>query len=111
MKYLEYLNLKPSHFNNDVASFDQVSHYDILKSISSGASYDQTDVNNLMVIDIITKFNEMMCFGKIDNKGLIKFGGISGFPFDSKCVDHIDNLIPFDAKNRKINHCNIFVEL
>lgn len=111
MKHLEHLNLKSSHFSNGIAAFDQVSHYDILKSISSGATYDQTNVNNLMVIDILVKYKEMMTFGTIDELGMMKFEGVSGFPFDSKCVNHVDNLIPYDAKKRKINHCNIFVEL
>jgi hypothetical protein len=111
MKHLEHLNLKPSHFNNGVASFDQVSHTDIIKATSSGAEYDPTDINNLIVIDVITNYKELMAFGIIDQLGIMYFQGFSGFPFDSKCVDHVDNLIPYDAKKRKINHCNIFVEL
>ena len=111
MKHLEHLNLKPSHFNHGIASFDQVSHTDIIRATCDGADYDKTNINNVMIIDIISKYKELMAFGRIDLSGMMKFEGISGFPFDSKCVDHVDNLIPFDAKKRKINHCNIFVEL
>ena len=110
MKYLEHLNLKPSYFSNGFAKFDQVSYSDVVKATSSGASYKDSNINNLMVIDIITKFKELMAFGKIDENGVMIFEGFSGFPFDSKCVDNVDNLIPVDVKNRKIGHCNIFVE-
>ena len=110
MKYLQHLNLKPSHFNNGVASFDQVSHTDIVKATLDGADFDRSNMINNMVIDIINKYKELMAFGKIDESGLMKFEGFSGFPFDSKCVEYLDKIIGTGVKKRKINHCNIFVE-
>jgi hypothetical protein len=109
MKFLKTLNLKKTHFVNGWANIDQVSHSQILELLSLGCYYNKFDGRVPVTLNILNNFKELMVFGKISDKGYMYFYGVTGFPFNSKCVEFCRE-ISKRATISKIHHHSIYIE-
>lgn len=109
MKFLKFLDLKKSYFVNGWANFDQISHTQIGEALSKGAYIEDFDSCSQLTLNAIQTYDELMTFGKISDKGLMNLCGITGFPFDSKCVEYC-RVISKNAEISEIHHHSIHIE-
>lgn len=109
MNFLKILGLKKSYFVNGLANFDQISYSQISDSLSLGSYIDGSDINSQLSIDALQEYKELMVYGTISDNGLIVISGMTGFPFDSKCVEYCRE-ISKNAEISKIQHHSIHIK-
>jgi hypothetical protein len=107
-KICPILNLKPTHFNNGWASFDNISFTQLRNIMESGCIIGK-DIPVLRTILIMTEYPDTQCFGEISRDGVIKLQGLRGFPTDDVCIRFITDLTE-TASRRKIEDSYFYVE-
>jgi hypothetical protein len=107
-KICPVLNLKPTHFKDGWASFDSID-IEQLKSLMMLNCELSSETPILKTIFIMAEHPEIMCFGEVSEKGLIKILGLRGFPSDELCVRFIKDITEQVSK-KKINNSYIYVE-
>ena len=102
------LDLKPTHFIDGWASFDNID----IKQLKSVMELDceLSPVTPIIkTIFIMAEHPEIMCFGEISDKGIIKILGLRGFPSDSVCARLVKDITE-NVTRRKIDDGYIYVE-
>jgi hypothetical protein len=105
-KFLKTFNLKPSHFVDGWASFDALSYQELVPLIKISRNLLWS---NFRIINILTNFEEMMCFGKVNMDGDIKIEGVCGFPSGDTCLKYLRD-VSDSAKKKKITDSYVYVE-
>jgi kynureninase len=105
---LKFLKIKPSHFNDGWANFDEVDYYNLSTICGMGANL-VVEINTTRSVTILYEHSELMCFGKISEKGEIVIEGITGFPSDEICVKYLKDVSGL-AKKRKIDEKYVYIE-
>ena len=101
-------NIKPTHFKNGWAFFDALGRKELASALSNGCKL----VSNGQMVKtciIMKAYPELMCFGKVSEKGEISIEGITGFPAHDSCLKVIDSFYT-DVKKKKISSAYVFVE-
>lgn len=108
IEILKLLKIKPSHFNAGWANFDELDYYKLSQACGSGANL-MLEPNTSKSTVILFEHPELMCFGKISEKGDIVIEGISGFPSDDTCVKYLKDVAGL-ANKRKIDNNFVYIE-
>jgi hypothetical protein len=105
-EFLNILNLKSSHFVDGWAAFDALSYQELIPLIKISRNLLWSDFR---IINILTNFEEMMCFGKVNMDGDIKIEGVCGFPSGDTCLKYLRD-VSDSAKKKKITDSYVYVE-
>lgn len=105
-EFLKTFNLKPSHFVDGWAAFDALSYQELIPLIKISRNLLWSDFR---IINILTNFEEMMCFGKVNMDGDIKIEGVCGFPSGDTCLKYLRD-VSDSAKKKKITDSYVYVE-
>jgi hypothetical protein len=105
-EFITTLNLKPSHFVDGWAYFDAVTYQQLIPLIKISRNLLWSDFR---IINILTTFEELMCFGKVNMEGDIKIEGVCGFPSGETCLKYLRD-VSESAKKKNITDNYIYVE-
>lgn len=106
------LNLKPTHFNDGWASFDNINFTQLREVMNLGCmipTMGQDNIPVLRTILIMSEYPDTQCFGQISQDGIIKLQGFRGFPNGDVCNRFIKDLTEIASK-RKIVDSYFYVE-
>jgi hypothetical protein len=101
-------NIKKSHFKDGWANFDAMDYYKLSQACASGCRMTISP-NTQKTVTILWEYPNMMCFGKVSEKGDIVLSGITGFPNDNVCVKYMKD-VSDSAKRKKIEDNYVFIE-
>jgi hypothetical protein len=109
-KFHKLFNVKPAHFKDGWAFFDQIDKHTIQQAMAMGGKFVPNG-SFIKIVLLLKVFPELMVFGRVHETSMdIKLEGLVGFVLDGKSTSPLNWFFP-DVEKKKVTTNYVYVDV